>query len=84
MGAEVKQNRPLAGERVLTRSKCREVHRLDVLAVCLDELHAVGGCALPELVHGERELLGRGRRLRPAVVFEHEDGRHLPELREVQ
>ena len=37
----------------------------------------------PSFVHGKRELLARRRRLRPAVVLEHEDRRHRPELREV-
>ena len=68
---------------MLARGEHGEVHRLDVLPVRLDELHPVGERALAELVHGERQLLARGRRLRPAVVLEDEDRRNLPQLREV-
>ena len=70
-------------EGVLARREHREVDGLDVLAVGLDELHPVGERALAELLDGQRQLLARGRRLRPAVVLEDEDRRQLPQLREV-
>ena len=72
-------------ETACSRAASRgEVHGLHVLPVGLDELHAVRMGALAELVHGERQVLLRGRRFGPAVVLEHEHRRHLPELAEVQ
>ena len=69
---------------MVARSQRREVHGLDVLPVDLDQLHPERLRALPQLVDRERGVLRVRRRLGPAVVLEHEDRRHLPELREVE
>ena len=81
---EVEKHRALAGQRVLPSGERGEVHGLDVLAVRLEQLHPVGERALPELVRRERRVLPVRRRLRPAVVLEHEHRRDVPQLREVE
>src|SRR5512134_237504 len=79
----MEENGASPGEGVLSGGERGQVDRLDVLAVGLDELHAVRRSALAELVDGQRQLLARGGRLGPAVVLEAEDRGHLPQLREV-
>jgi hypothetical protein len=58
------------------------VHLLDVLAVDLHDLHPEGLGALAEVA--DRRVLQLWSGLGPVVVLEHEDGRNLPELRQVE
>ena len=80
--AHVEQHGSLR-ESVLAGPARGVVDGLDVLAVHVPVLHAVRLGAAAELLDGQRELLARGCRLGPAVVLEHEDRRHAPELGEV-
>src|SRR5262245_50315711 len=70
VGADVQERRPAARDRVLARLACRGEDRLDVLAVDLHFPHAVRGGTPTQLLGRQRQLLRRGRRLRPTVVLE--------------
>ena len=82
VGLAEQEDRPLALARMLERAGGDAVDLLDVLAVHLHRLHPEGGGALGQIL--DRQLLVRRRRLGPVVVLADEDGRHLPELGEVQ
>jgi len=74
--------RALPFARVLERPLGDVVDRLDVLAVDLHGRHAECLRAFRQILDGQLLLGGRG--LRVMVVLADEDGRHRPQLREVQ
>ena len=76
-------DRAPAGDGVLAGEAHRAVDVLDVLAVDLHRLHPVCERRFSISSTASGSCCVRRRRLRPAVVLEHEDGRKLPELREV-
>src|SRR3954449_1647711 len=82
LAVEMQEHGALAGAGVIERLARRLEHRLDVLSVGLERLHAERLRAVAQVA--DRGVLPLRRRLGPLVVLEDEHCRHLPELREVQ
>src|SRR4051812_17248738 len=81
-GVEVDEDRPVAAARVLERLVRGLVDGLDVLPVRLQRLHPERLRTLGEVA--DRRVLALGRRLRPVIVLEDEDGGNPPELGKVE